>query len=379
MPLKVVWIVPGFSSDEHDWCIPALLDLARVMAQRCELHIVALRYPYRRDRYEVYGATVHSIGGGNGRPWRTPSIWRAARNVIDQLDFDVLHGWWLYEPGFIAARLRQHTPIVISLVGGELINQPSIGYGLARKFYLRSIMRWSLRRADVVTAGSQYVIEIAEKFAALKRIEFAPWGVDTKMFECDPEQSERSQHIARESIIINVGSLEPVKDQTTLLYAFKRVHDQRPNTRLMIAGEGNLRDRLIHLAGTLNLTQAVEFRGAVPHEQLPDLYRSAAVYAQSSVHEGQGMAVLEAAACGVPIVGTRVGVVSDLAPHAAIATSVGQVDELAAAMIEVLTKPDRAAEINRAARSTIDRDYTLDRSVDRFLELYRSMLIAHSL
>jgi hypothetical protein len=191
--MKVVWIVPGFSSDESDWCIPALLDLARVMAQRCELHIVTLRYPYRRDRYSVYGATVHSIGGGNGRPWLTPSIWRAAQNVIDQLDFDVLHAWWLYEPGLIAARAStplcsaQHAPLIISLAGGELINLSSIGYGLARKFYLRGLMRWSLRRADVVTAGSHYLIEIAKKFAAIKRIEFAPLGVDTNMFNIGVE------------------------------------------------------------------------------------------------------------------------------------------------------------------------------------------------
>ena len=168
--MKVVWLVPGFSSDERDWCIPALLDLARVMAQQCELHIITLRYPYRRDRYSVHGASVHSIGGGHREPWDVPSIWRAAKHVIDQLEFDLIHAFWLYEPGFLAARLSKHAPIVISLAGGELINLPSIGYGLARRFYRRAIMRWSLRRADVVTAGSNYLIEIAKKFAPIKRI-----------------------------------------------------------------------------------------------------------------------------------------------------------------------------------------------------------------
>ncbi len=393
--MKVVWIVPGFSSNERDWCLPALLDLARVMGQHCELHIVALRYPYRRDRYLVYGATVHSIGGGNGRPWRTPLIWRAARNVLDQLDFDVLHAWWLYEPGLIAARSTKRAPIVISLAGGELTNLPSIGYGLARKFYLRWLMRWSLRQADVVTAGSHYLIDAAKKFEAVQRIEFAPLGVDLKMFNCHPEQSEGSRPVEKEilrspalhpqrgasvaqndrqnKLILNVGSREPVKDQATLLRAYKRVHDQLPTTRLTFAGDGNLRGRLSRLADTLNLTHAVEFRGSVPHEQLPDLYRSASLFAQSSMHEAQGMAVLEAAACGLPIVGTRVGALADLAPQAALAVPIGNVDELAATMIEVLTQSDRAAEISRAARSIVERDYALARSVDRFMSLYRSI------
>jgi glycosyltransferase involved in cell wall biosynthesis len=375
--MKVLWIVPGFSSDERDWCIPALLDLARVMARRCELHIVTLRYPYRRDRYPIYGATVHSIGGGHRGPWFTPSIWRAAQNVIDQLDFDVVHAWWLYEPGWLAARLKQRAPIVISLAGGELINLPSIGYGLARRFYRRWLMRWSLRQADVVTAGSQHLIEIAKKFSTMKRVEFAPLGMDIALFNLAEVELNNRQPSQKppQGFLLNVGSLEPVKDQATLLQAFQKVHQQLPRTRLVIAGEGNLRGPLSRLVNTLSLTDAVEFRGAVPHEQLPDLYRSASVYAQSSLHESQGMVVLEAAACGVPIVGTRVGVVADLAPYAAVATSVGHVDELAAAMIDVLCDPDRAAEINRVAHSTIERDYTLDRSVDRFFELYRSILI----
>ncbi|HZY45540.1 MAG TPA: glycosyltransferase [Anaerolineae bacterium] len=386
--MKVVWIVPGFSSDERDWCIPALLDLARVMASQCELHIVSLRYPYRRDRYSVYGATVHSIGGGHRGAWFTPSIWRAAQNVIDQLDFDVLHAWWLYEPGLLAARLKKRAPIVISLAGGELINLPSIGYGLARRFYLRWLMRWSLRRADVVTTGSNCLIEIAKKFEAVKRIEFAPLGVDTTMFTPSRisgveasagagviEPAKASTPESR--VILNVGSLEPVKDQTTLLHAFKKVHDQLPNTRLIIAGEGNLHCPLSRLADTLNLTPFVEFRGEVPHHQLPDLYRSASVFVQSSRHESQGMALLEAAACGVPIVGTRAGTLSDLAPDAAFGTTIGNEDELAAAIIGVLIQPDRAAEISQAARSIIKHEYALDRSVDRFRKIYRDLTGRH--
>src|SRR5512141_1065120 len=223
MLMKVVWIVPGFSSNEQDWCIPALLDLARVMAERCELHIVALRYPYRRDRYSVYGATVHSIGGGNRGHWNTPGIWREALRVIGQLNFDVVHAFWLYESGLIAARLKPRAPIVISLAGGELINLPDIQYGLARKFYLRWLMRWSLRRADVVTAGSKYLIDLANQFEKIKRIEFAPqWCMDGKLLNSAQHPSSLQPADAAASVqrvVLNVGSLEPIKDHATLLRA----------------------------------------------------------------------------------------------------------------------------------------------------------------
>lgn len=365
--MKVVWIVPGFSRDERDWCIPALLDLARVLAQHCELHIIALRYPYRRDRYSVYGATVHAIGGGHRGARFTPGIWREALNLINLLQADVLHAFWAYEPGLIAARAAVRMPIIISLAGGELIDLPKIKYGLARHIHLRLVLRWSLRRAEVVTAGSKYLIEIARKFLGSDRIEFAPLGVDINLFNL-AKVSKPSQ-----GYVLNVGSLEPIKDQAMLLHAFRRVHDQLPYTRLVVAGEGNLRGRLERLAAELHVSDCVEFHGDVAHHDLPKLYHSAAAFAQSSVHEAQGMAVLEAAACGLPIVGTRVGVLSDLAPGAAIATSPGDVDGLAAALIEVLTQPDRAGQLGQAARTAAQQAYNLDRSAQRFISIYQSL------
>ncbi|HET7034455.1 MAG TPA: hypothetical protein VFI42_02130, partial [Thermomicrobiaceae bacterium] len=62
--MKLALILPGFSAAEDDWCIPALLDLARVLAPEVELHVFPLRYPPRRGRYRIYGATVHPLGGG---------------------------------------------------------------------------------------------------------------------------------------------------------------------------------------------------------------------------------------------------------------------------------------------------------------------------
>ncbi len=374
--MKVLWIVPGFSSDESDWCIPALLDLARVISQRCELHIIALQYPYRSDTYKVYDAIVHSIGGANKRGLNNFAVWRKTDRLIRSIEADMLHAWWAYEPGWLAARSNVRAPLIVSLAGGELIRLPKINYGLARKFYLRLMLRWTLRRADVVTAGSKYLIDVAKKFAVMRRIEFAPLGVDVELFKPERESCPHvfSGHDSQELIVVNVGSLEAIKDQTMLIQAFKLVQAELPNTKLIIAGEGSLKVNLLALTKRLGLIDHVNFLGAVSHDQLPALYHSASLYAQSSLHESQGMAVLEAAACGVPIVGTNVGVVADLAPDRSIAVPVGDVTALARAMLNTLRLTDRAAEINRVMQATIDRDYALDRSADRFMNLYRDAI-----
>jgi len=199
--MRVAWIVPGFSSDENDWCIPALRDLAREVALRCDLHIVALHYPYRRASYRVFGVTVHSLGGANRGGMATLSLWRDAFRTVTALRPAVLQAFWAYPSGVIAAWLAPKIPAIVHLAGGELIDLPHLHYGLWRKRHIRWLMRWALRRARIVTAGSRYLIDLAERRAIDREIAFAPLGVERELF--NGAASDRSE---RYPIVINVGS-----------------------------------------------------------------------------------------------------------------------------------------------------------------------------
>ncbi len=371
--MRIAWIVPGFSNDERDWCIPALLDLARVMAARHDLHIFALRYPYRRDRYAVFRATVHPIGGAHGGRWTLPGVWRAMSSAVTRehrrTRFDVLHAFWVYEPGVIAAWLKRSLGVrtIVHLAGGELIDLPGIAYGYGGRRVLMRAMRWALRQADVVTAGSMRYLDEARSAANLddERLAFAPLGVDLETF------SPEGRHLEMTPTVINVGSLQPVKGQADLIRAFRFVADRAPNARLAIVGDGPLRARLERLARELDLTGRLHFAGDLRHERLPDVYRQATVFVQASLHEAQGMAVLEAAACGVPIVGTPVGALADLAPDAAVTSPPGDPLRLAQAILSVLDDPARGRELGQAARARVEQMYGLEVAVERFEKLYR--------
>ena len=80
--LHIAWVVPGFSASEADWCIPALLDLARVLSDTVDLHIFTLRYPHRQGSYRVYGATVSAFGGATGRGARSAQVWGATLHAL---------------------------------------------------------------------------------------------------------------------------------------------------------------------------------------------------------------------------------------------------------------------------------------------------------
>jgi glycosyltransferase involved in cell wall biosynthesis len=99
-------------------------------------------------------------------------------------------------------------------------------------------------------------------------------------------------------------------------------------------------------------------------DDIVPFYRRAHLYVQSSLHESMGAAVLEAAAVGVPTVGTNVGVVSEMAPNAALAVPVRDPYALAKSILEVLDHPDRRDYMASAAQNfaqTYDADWTTTR------------------
>ena len=381
--LKIALVTPGFSSDERDWCIPSLLDFVRCLAAQADVHVFALRYPHRLDRYPVYGATVHSLNGVGAAGWRSPWLWaRAVRALAAEHRrgaFDALHAFWAYEPGPIAVwgGRQLGVPVVVSLAGGEVVGLREIaspgglskmlqssarGYGLQLWPHRRALVRWALRRAQCVTAGSRYLLRLAD--GAAEHLALAPLGVDTDLFSPAPQPARQ------DALILNVASLVTVKDQAGLLTAFAEISSDFPRSRLLLAGEGTLRPALEHLARQLEIEDRVTFLGALPHDTLPDLYRSAAFCVQSSLHEAQGMAVLEAAACGTPTVGAAVGVLPELAPAEWLARP-GDSGDLARVMRHSLNHVAALRETGTAMRIATERGYALGGCVEQFLECYR--------
>jgi glycosyltransferase involved in cell wall biosynthesis len=158
-----------------------------------------------------------------------------------------------------------------------------------------------------------------------------------------------------------------------LLRAMRRVADTIPAVHLSIVGDGPQRAESQHIIDQLALGATVSLCPAVPHDQLAQLCRSADLYVQSSWHEAQGMAVLEAAACGTPLVGTAVGVIAELAPEAALSVPPGDEQALASAIASLLGDEERRRALGGAARTRMETAYSVDHCVERFVELYAGL------
>ena len=176
------------------------------------------------------------------------------------------------------------------------------------------------------------------------------------------------------SRLLCVGRLVPVKGVETLLRAFAAALREQPDLRLDIAGDGPLRGELESLAAGLGLGDSLRFLGRV--EGIGAEMEQAAAIVVPSLGEGFGMVALEAAERGRPVIASAVGGLPEIVDDGRTGVLVprGDVPALAAAIVDLVRDPSRAAAFGRAARERAFAEFSLDRCADRTDALYREAL-----
>ncbi|MFQ5772488.1 MAG: glycosyltransferase family 4 protein, partial [bacterium] len=259
-------------------------------------------------------------------------------------------------------------------MGGELARLKSIGYGDHLSLVSRRMIHYSLKRADRITVGSQYLKSIARDYLSQKQmnqVHYLPLGVNGSMF-CTQANSQSSSQTRDKIDILHVGSLVPVKNQRALLQALPLVLKKRA-AHLHLIGKGPLAKDLKHLASSLNIWNHITFHGEIPHHHLSEYYARADLFMLTSLFESQGMVVLEAAACGVPIVGTAVGVLPELQP-AVKCLPTNALNDLPEVILELLAAPDNLQEMAKAVRLQVTKNFLIEQTVTRLLQIYNHLL-----
>lgn len=175
-------------------------------------------------------------------------------------------------------------------------------------------------------------------------------------------------------VVGTVGRLDPVKDLSTLLESFALLQRLHPQSRLVIAGDGPDRAALEARAKALGLEAYVTFAGY--RRDARALLPAFDVYANSSIHEGVSLTILEAMAAQLPVVATRVGGTPEvvLDEEVGLLVAPGSPEALAGAFERLLRGPERLAEMGRAARLRVQRHFSMDMMVNRYLDAYRAAL-----
>lgn len=339
-------VTGGLHPSGREQVMPVLLSLLEHLTAEHDVHAFAVRHLPEAASYRLAGAQVHDLG----RPERRFKQWTALADALRAHGpFDIIHGWWADPAGLLAAIAgrRLNVPSVVTCSSGEFTSLPDIGYGLQRSLRGRAAVLMACRLATTVHVTTEYMQALAERHGI--RATRVPLGVDTTRLSSDSPPREGPPWR-----LLQVAAINPVKDQATLLRAVaqvRRTHD----VTLDLVGEDTSDGRLEREAAALGLSDVVRLRGFLPQDALAPFHRAAHLYVQSSRHEAGGIAVLEAAAAGIPIVGTRVGFVSDWDGRAAVGVPVADAAALAGAIVDLLRNPERRRTLARAARAWSER------------------------
>jgi glycosyltransferase involved in cell wall biosynthesis len=346
--------------------VPCIQWVIERLARRHDVHVFSLFGPEPPGRYPLLGATVHHAGA-------RPVALRTLASLLAEhrrARFDVMHAFWIMPAGLIAAVAGKvlGVPVLMHVAGGELVALHDIHYGGRQTWRGRLATRFALKGAARITAASAPMIDlIGELGFAADRV---PLGVDLQRW---PPATPRPREPRARAKLLHLATLNPVKDQTTLLEAAKRLRNAGMDFQLDIIGQDTLGGAVQAGARRLGLADCVRFHGYVLHEELHDLVAAADILWMTSRHEAGPIVVLEAAVVGVPTIGTAVGHIAEWAPEAAVAVPVGDAKALARETLAVLRdEPRRLALAREAQRRALSCD--ADWTARRFEELYHDVL-----
>ncbi|QEM48176.1 glycosyltransferase family 4 protein [Mycolicibacterium grossiae] len=223
------------------------------------------------------------------------------------------------------------------------------------------------RRADrILVLTDRLRDQLAADGIDPERIRVVPSGVNPTLFD---DASPIAPHGGQ--CLLFVGRLHPQKGVDTLIRAMADL----PTAQLAIAGDGPDRAQLERLAERLGVADRIRFLGFVAHDDVPALMRRGDVFVMPSRYEELGTAIIEAMACGLPVVASRVGGIPNLVADGdtGLLTPPGDAPALAAALRRVLTEPGLAGKLGAEARARTAA-YQWPALADRVLEAYREVV-----
>jgi glycosyltransferase involved in cell wall biosynthesis len=283
--------------------------------------------------------------------------------------FQVIHGFGAFPSGFLAVILSKivKKKSLVTLLGGEYISIPDISYGLWRYKHLRPFLEFTFNQCDELVILTQTAAgQIQANVPNEKKYHTIAFGVDISLFV--PAHNPLREPYE----FIHVADLNPVKNQPMLLAAFQLIIKQ-VKAHLTIIGVDTLNGRIQKLALELGIADKITFLPRISHYYLPAFYAQAHILLHTSYSESQTMAVNEALACGVPVCGTRVGIIADLEDQITTVTAVGNAEDLAQKVLHLLNNPEKQEKLRNKGIEWSRKNDVVAQS-RKYEELYRAMI-----
>jgi glycosyltransferase involved in cell wall biosynthesis len=320
--------------------------------------------PGTQKRERVGGVNLHRVW----MPGKNPFGWMAHtagtvplhRRLAREADVVHAHTFASALPAMITGRRRRH-PFVLTLHTSHFLMRA--GLPRWRRMFARII-----GSADYLLATSEEILSVALDIHPHPRSEVMTNAVDTDRFAPDDgrEAGGRFRIIVPRRLFPKNGVEYFVRAMPLIAAGL--------DVEARIVGDGPEREKLKRLATELRVADRIEFLGARPNEEMPGLLRGADLAVIPSLMEATSIAALEAMSCALPVAASRVGGLPEI-----IDEGVGALVEptdpraLADAVVSLLMRPD-LQELGREGRRRVVANWSINRMVDRHLEIYNGLL-----
>jgi L-malate glycosyltransferase len=293
---------------------------------------------------------------------------RETRQLIEHIKPTLLHAHYATGYGTLG-RLSRFRPYVVSVWGSDVFDFPRTSA------LHRVLVKLNLNSADHVCSTSHVMARETIQLCD-RPITVTPFGVD-----CSAFRRRNGQILKDEFVIGTVKTLEPKYGIEYLIRGFallKERYSGPRRLRLVIAGQGFLKESLQQLTRELGISAETEFMGFVPHEQVSDVLNRLSVFAAPSIMDSEsfGVAVVEASACELPVVVSDVGGLPEVVKSGVTGFVVPPRDPeaIAAAFIALLENDELRKEMGRAGRKLVEENYEWLENASRMERVYDSVL-----
>ncbi|MBA2646609.1 MAG: N-acetyl-alpha-D-glucosaminyl L-malate synthase BshA [Pyrinomonadaceae bacterium] len=297
-------------------------------------------------------------------------------NVAESENLDLLHVHYAI-PHSISAILARESllpqrrlPVITTLHGTDIT---LVG---ADRSYL-PITRYGIAQSDGVTAVSNYLKQATAETFHFDHIAVIPNFISASEYQRHPVPELRAELApGGEPLLVHVSNFRPVKRPVDCVEIFARVRRRGVEARLVMVGDGSERSHAEHHARCLGLEEHCSFVGKQP--RIVDYLSACDVLLLPSEQESFGLAALEAMACEVPVVASRVGGIPEVVTdgETGYLSDVGDVEKMGEDAARLLTdEPLRRGMAARARHSALSR-YSTDLIIPQYVEFYERVIAA---
>lgn len=225
---------------------------------------------------------------------------------------------------------------------------------------LRRIERFTYPRLSALVTNSRHTASSLQKIYALnsEQIHVCYCGIEPQEYTA---QAERSPRVHNPRILFIGGNMQR-KGLPTLIEAAPAILAAIPQAEFWVIGKDRMESGMQEIGTKLGVSEHFNFWGHQPHQEIPKFFSKSAVFVLPSLTEAFGIVLLEAMAAKVPVIGTRVGGIPEIIDHGinGLLVEPNNPQELAKAVIQILSEPELASQFQRAGLKTVEKFKAVD-------------------